>query len=457
MNWRKIFSFLGAVYLLAGIFMFWGFMVGHHKVFPYAVLHKPYVEIMGLFSGEAPVTLPGAVKEVALNKPVAQIISNYFPSEAGLKTFSNNVDENYLLFSGLSPSRDKHSIKLIRLSDVKTLHEWSLNNNLYFNGKPKTLPYNLPDETRTRMFHPYLNQDGSIIFNIQDGPIIKIDSCSRHVWTNYGHFHHSINPANDGGVWAPSMIDDDKSTEAFIYKNLITAPRLYSITHLNQGGKVIETRSLLAILERNGYQGLLYGVQDHNDDILHLNSIVEAPSTTQYWQAGDLLLSVRNLSALMLYRPSTDKVVWLKVGPWISQHDARFIDGEKISVFGNQIQRGPKSSKIISSSGTNEVFIYNLRTNEVTTPYHDVLIAADVRTESEGRLRVFEDGTAYIEETNRGRQLLINRKSLLWQYVNRYNKDYLGMVSWSRYLTKDEVESILPNLECDQSNLRVNP
>ena len=53
------------------------------------------------------------------------------------------------------------------------------------------------------------------------------------------------------------------------------------------------------------------------------------------WKKGDLFLSLRNVSAVLLYRPSTDQIVWMKRGPWIGQHDVDILDDHRIGIYDN--------------------------------------------------------------------------------------------------------------------------
>ena len=46
---------------------------------------------------------------------------------------------------------------------------------------------------------------------------------------------------------------------------------------------------------------------------------------------NDLVISLRNLSTILVYRPST-KIKWLKTGPWINNHDAQYL-GDGIFQF----------------------------------------------------------------------------------------------------------------------------
>ncbi|MCH8857610.1 MAG: hypothetical protein IIA03_15585, partial [Proteobacteria bacterium] len=49
----------------------------------------------------------------------------------------------------------------------------------------------------------------------------------------------------------------------------------------------------------------------------------------------DVVLSARNISTVFLFRPSTGKIVWLKTGPWLNQHDVDYHGNGNYTIFGN--------------------------------------------------------------------------------------------------------------------------
>ena len=72
-------------------------------------------------------------------------------------------------------------------------------------------------------------------------------------------------------------------------------------------------------------------------DPFHLNSIFPAKIKKGFVEVGDLLLSLRHMSMLLVYRPSSGKIVWHQSGPWLNQHSAKFDDQGDIYVFDNNL------------------------------------------------------------------------------------------------------------------------
>ncbi len=440
---KKIFH-LNAVFKIAVSclvcisFLVWGYAIGVYQIFPYDI----FKELTEFIEGDE-----NLVKEITVSVtgyPQQQLLEkNYFPGHHGLKIADDYVDPGYLLLAGLDNELNEHSVKLIRLSDGGMVHRWRLNYDVIFKNTPRSAgSYILPNKMRCRMLHPFLLNDGSIIFNVQAGPLVRIDSCSRHIWTNNRHFHHSLERDSEGNIWAPTVIyPSSYENKKFYAKHTDDA-----IAKLNPEGEVLKVWSLTKILERNGYAGLLFGVRKYEKDLLHLNDITPALKDGEFWKKGDLLLSIRHISSIALYRPSNDKIIWLQTGPWLNQHDANFLDDTKISIFGNDLIR---DIGLFNENNISNVYIYDFKTQKIEMPYTDIITQVAMRSPEEARSKVLPNGDVFIEETMRGRLLRLSPNQVRWSYVNRYNQNKIGLISWSRYLEAKEVEKILPKLNCN--------
>ena len=181
--------------------------------------------------------------------------------------------------------------------------------------------------------------------------------------------------------------------------------------------------------------------EENNEDPIHMNDIQPALTDSNYWKKGDLLLSLRNRSTVMLYRPSTNKIIWLKTGLWMNQHDVNFVDDETVSLFGNNIMSG----KLFD--GHNNVYFYNFKTNTVSEPYQEIMQEMEVKTITGGLGMPLANGGLFIDETNNGRILRVSNDEVKWEYVRRIDEETIAMSSWSRYLTPQEAAPILAQLE----------
>ena len=99
--------------------------------------------------------------------------------------------------------------------------------------------------------------------------------------------------------------------------------------------------------------------------------------------------------------------------------------------------------------GSNEVVIYDFKTNQYTSYLKKSLARENVQTITEGLNQILDNGDLFVEETDFGRALFFNADgSLRWQYVNRSNDGAIYALSWSRILYKsDNLEQVNKFLE----------
>ena len=147
---------------------------------------------------------------------------------------------------------------------------------------------------------------------------------------------------------------------------------------------------------------------------------------------------------VLLYRPSTNQILWKGTGPFFHQHDVDILNDYSISVFNNNSKDFAEGEVV---DGNNEVLIYNFKTNTYTPYLSDSLINNDVRTLTEGRSQILPNGDLFVEETNYARSLYFNFDgSLRWTHLNRSSENKTHRVSWSRILYNSNDIQIVKNL-----------
>ena len=171
-------------------------------------------------------------------------------------------------------------------------------------------------------------------------------------------------------------------------------------------------------------------------DPLHLNDIQPVLTDGPHWKRGDVFFSLRYQSMIILYRPSTNKIIWKGVGHSAGQHDVDILDDHRISFFNNNVKHFFDGKKVDDNS---EVVIYDFKTDSYSKYFDESLEQYDVRSLSQGRSKILENGDLFIEEQNFGRLLYFNKDtSVQWQYVNRADNGNVYPVSWPRILHKPE-------------------
>lgn len=353
-------------------------------------------------------------------------------------------DSGYLLVSSYDERIKQSSVQLIKINTQKIIKEWVPNiEELKKIDVVKEKYSQTPAVENFRIVHPLLLKNGGLVFNNGYGAY-GVDICSEKNLFLEGTYHHSNELDSEGNIWTPSVI----YPHSYDY---LPSFRDDAITQFSPSGNILFKKSVATILVENGYRGLL-AVGDDIDPI-HLNDIQPALTDSKYWNKGDLLLSLRQRSTVMLYRPSTNKVLWLKTGPWMNQHDVNFIGDKEISIFGNNVIDFGKDRELFD--GYNSIYRYNFKDNTLSLPKNRIMKEIEVKTKTEGRGKILTNGEIFIEETNSGRVLKLGNHGVEWEFVKRINENTLSMVSWTRYLTESDVTpilSLLRNTSCEKDS-----
>ena len=171
---------------------------------------------------------------------------------------------------------------------------------------------------------------------------------------------------------------------------------------------------------------------------VHLNDIQPVKKDTEFWKKGDLFLSLRSISTVILYRPSTNKIIWYSQGPWSKQHDVDIIDNTTIGVFNNNTALN--NFEFLDKNS--EIIYYNFKNKNFSSPFKNFFDKYNIKTWSQGLFDLSKDGLL-IESTDFSEIFFfdINNKKLLWSYINDAN------IYWSRYFTKSEISDTLKNIK----------
>jgi hypothetical protein len=240
-----------------------------------------------------------------------------------------------------------------------------------------------------------------------------------------GIFHHSVEPGPDGNLWA-----------AFRYprpKEPGVSPTFNdeAIAEVSPRGRLLRVDRIADILDRN-HLGFLWRGRPYTDDPFHLNDVQPILESGRFWHRGDLFLSLRNMSLILLYRPSTGQVIWRRTGPWAFEHDVSVLDDHRITVFDNHWRVAPPEGEV---NGRNRVPVYDFATRIVSFPYATPMLRYAIRTRAQGRATPLANGDLMVEETERGRLMRVSPDGTLrWRYIAADSRMRRLELRWSRYL-----------------------
>ena len=322
--------------------------------------------------------------------------------EAGYLVVARGVPEERLF---LGPRRAV-VVELVDLNQRKTIHTW----------RGISAP----------QFSFYVLPDGSLVIS-HPRSMLRVDPCSNVVWSKRLDTHHSMERDADGNFWMPYYVA--RKTVPHGGPDL----REDGLIRVSPEGEVLSRVTLSGALMRAGHGHLLYGMWTFDQNPFHMNDVEPVLRDGPFWRRGDLFVSLRTNSVVLLYRPATDEVVWLQSGPWLHQHDVDVVSDTEISVFSNNAVRGGDYDTRVL--GANEVYIYDFATGEARSPWREGMRRHEVRTRTRGSAAVFGDGGVMLEESAQGRILRLSADGdPVWSYVNRASDGSVYPVVESRHL-----------------------
>ena len=272
----------------------------------------------------------------------------------------------------------------------------------------------------------FILPDGSLLAGGQD-VVFRMDACSNVVWEQPLGAHHSFERDGDGNFWSPWTVAPNTLPHKkpdFVEDGFV---------RFSPAGAVLSRIELSGALMRAGHRHLFYGYGAHSTRPFHMNDVEPVLQDGPFWRRGDLFVSLRNSSVVLLYRPATDEVLWLQAGPWQQQHDVDIVSDSRISVYSNNTFLDEEGAERVW--GANEVYVHDFATGETRSPWREAMRRHDVRTETAGGATLFEDGGVMLEEADYGRVLMLSPDGeRVWSYVNRASDGAVYELQASRWL-----------------------
>ncbi len=344
------------------------------------------------------------------------------------KELFKNTEDGYLLVSSFN--NEGPIVKLFSLKDQKDLYSWKPPIKDIHSATP-----NFIDGLNVKKFyrsqHPVLFKNGDIVFSSGGGPLVKIDKCNKLKWTINDFYHHS-NVFYDNKLY--STVTTNNNTPSIYLEDAI------SIID-SETGEVKENILINEILKNylNDNFSLIYGIGEFEKDLYHLNSVYPIKETDDYFKKNDLVISIRNLSTVFVYRNSSKKVLWMKTGPWINNHDAQYIGDGIFSVFSNNNVRGiePNDFSFLSQS---DVYLYDMKNDTYKNPFTKYLENIQMRSSGLVDVLNLEKKDAVIQLNNYGKIIRLTPDSKIWTYQNYLGDRKKGNINWSKYINKNDID-----------------
>lgn len=296
----------------------------------------------------------------------------------------------------------------------------------------------------THIHGAVIMENGDLVFNFEYQGLVRLNICGDVVWRLPYQTHHSIDrDEKTGNLWVSGRVFHDKPTSK--YPNHVPPFAEPTVLEVSPAGEILSEISVLEILEKNDLHGLLHmddfddiqrGVAKTTGDTLHLNDVEVFPPhlTPGTFEAGDLMLSLRNIHTVLVIDPGTEEVIYKQSGEFVGQHDPDFIDGDRISVFDNAVAIGeeaPKESRVVilkADDAVSEPEVYFKGSEEIPF-YTDVM----------GKHQWLQNGNLLVTESTKGHAFELDRKGdIVWEYVNLVDEEgWVGLVDEAQRLPSD--------------------
>jgi len=351
------------------------------------------------------------------------------------------------LISGVGPKGTLFA-KLIDAKGVAR-HSWDLD---WFTHWPN--PDHVPEAERpkqrpgTHVHGMVLSPNGDLTYNYEYLGLIKVDACGRVKWRLPRQTHHSLFEDEQGALWtADTRITQTPRADLPGYKPPYFT---YAILQVSPEGKILQEIDVFDLFKRNHLMGLLYQSSVNNDapistgDTLHLNNVTVFPTSMKpgLFKPGDIMVSFRNINAIIVFDPKTRLVRAQLIGRFVRQHDSRFVDGSTISVFDNNNVGAPPdqgASRIVEYSfadGTEKV----LFEGDAAHPFYSYIM---------GKQHRLANGNLLVTESVKGRVLEVDDEGrVIWTYNNIVKPGIAGLV--------EDAQRIAPDVLSEASVARIS-
>ena len=211
-----------------------------------------------------------------------------------------------MLLSRFNSELNKFVVELIDLTNFQRLHSWHPDieslNKLVNTEAIEYQNYLLErNKKRFRIMHPLLGKDGSIVYHGAHTPLIKINFCIELIWMYQVHiFHHSIEKDSNGNIWTSG------TSFPFSLQEKLTGPDPSNfsedtIYQISPDGEILYNKSIPQIFFENDLDYLLTSIgSKFLIDPIHVNDIQPVLEDGLFWKKGDLFLSLRHQSMIIL-------------------------------------------------------------------------------------------------------------------------------------------------------------
>lgn len=428
-----------------------GMLTDHFKTFPFKYL-EPFVT-----------SVEGALATMKMEEAASQSRWSSLPAKGNKSTTATDDSFPPVVSAFGAPVSDKDKGVRLRQTDPlyrgytlyttthdqtarlidmngNVIHAWNISfNALWPEQKHLIAPWHM-DDSFFYLRDAHVFPDGSLIAVICAGAIspwgagiVKIDKNGKVEWKDGNFYFSDVSIGIEGNI---HTLFQTIRKNAFHDMPNVAPPFLDdSIATFSPDGKIIDRISIFEALYNSDYRAVLAMIHpDSRGDYMHTNSVEEItqdnPAVT-WMKKGNIIVSLRNLSAVAVIDPRTKTAVYAGYFPSRYQHDVNLTPQNTLMMFDNLGKAGP--------FGQSRIAEYDAQTHGLIWSYNGT---AERPLDSSvwGAQQVLENGDILITDAQRGHLLQIRRDGTpVWEYymTERKNGKMPVITSATRYTAAD--------------------
>ncbi len=269
--------------------------------------------------------------------------------------------------------------------------------------------------------------------------LAKIDKNSKLIWKFSDSVHHDVQIGEEGNIYALTYSFQHETLKGL---NWIDPPMLVdSVVVLDPDGNEINRINIVDAIYSSPWSRLLRTAMPNTlGDYFHANSVQplskEIAGAFDFAEPGQILVSLRELYAVVLLDPKTGKAVWGMRGPWLGQHDAELMENGHMLIFDN-------NGNMKGWAGITRVLELNPLTHEIVWEYTG---SVDERFSSQirGAQQRLPNGNTLITESSNARLFEVTSDhEIVWDFRNpdRGVKDsaQIPILMWGQRYDRDNL------------------
>jgi hypothetical protein len=277
--------------------------------------------------------------------------------------------------------------------------------------------------------HLYPNGDLLAIVNLDSKTpagmtLIKLDKNSKLIWEYQAPVHHDFFVDEQGLIYILKQSIRKKVSGELA--NLVTPFIDEHILVLNQKGEALLEMNLFDLIAESAYKKVLKRIPKNiKGDYLHSNSIrfisEKEAKLAPYLKPNSVLVSIREIDAVVAIDMENQKLYWMERGPWFFQHDADFLANGNLMVFDNRSLG--RQSRVLEYNPMTKKEVWDYKGSD-KKPLYSII---------RGNQQPLSNGNVLIVESNGSRLLEVNRdKQIIWEYYSPVREqDFSGGIKYS--------------------------